>query len=206
MSCIILISMISKYSDLTIKQFLNCKLISEMQSDPIDKNVRLLAEVSGKSVDEIESLPITELKAKLKHLANIEDLGEVGKVRMKFKVKGKSFKVIWRTQDLTSGQYIDVSHFTKEPEQIIYNIHNILAAICVPMKYGLIQQKYDGTKHKDIADLLYNHMTIAQAYPIMLFFCRYYEELDKAILTYLVEEGKKTLKEVEAHFTQSTVG
>jgi hypothetical protein len=198
--------MISKYSDLTIKQFLNCKLISEMQTDPIDRNVRLLAEVSGKSVDEIESLPLTELKAKLKYLANIEDLGEVGKVRMKFKVKGKSFKVIWKTQELTSGQYIDVSHFTKEPEKIIYNIHNILAAISVPMKYGLIQQKYDGAKHKDIADLLYNHMTIAQAYPIMLFFCRYYEELDSNILTYLVEEGKKALKEVEAHFSQNTVG
>jgi hypothetical protein len=198
--------MISKYSDLTIKQFLNCKLISEMQTDPIDRNVRLLAEVSGKSVDEIESLPLTELKAKLKYLANIEDLGEVGKVRMKFKVKGKSFKVIWKTQELTSGQYIDVSHFTKEPDKIIYNIHNILAAISVPMKYGLIQQKYDGAKHKDIADLLYNHMTIAQAYPIMLFFCRYYEELDSNILTYLVEEGKKALKEVEAHFTPNTVG
>jgi hypothetical protein len=198
--------MISKYSDLTIKQFLNCKLISEMQTDPIDRNVRLLAEVSGKTVDEIESLPLTELKAKLKYLANIEDLGEVGKVRMKFKVKGKSFKVIWKTQELTSGQYIDVSHFTKEPDKIIYNIHNILAAISVPMKYGLIQQKYDGAKHKDIADLLYNHMTIAQAYPIMLFFCRYYEELDSNILTFLVEEGKKALKEVEAHFTQNTVG
>jgi len=198
--------MISKYSDLTIKQFLNCKLISEMQTDPIDRNVRLLAEVSGKTVDEIESLPLTELKAKLKYLANIEDLGEVGKVRMNFKVKGKSFKVIWKTQELTSGQYIDVSHFTKEPDKIIYNIHNILAAISVPMKYGLIQQKYDGAKHKDIADLLYNHMTIAQAYPIMLFFCKYYEELDSNILTYLVEEGKKALKEVEAHFTQNTVG
>ena len=198
--------MISKYSDLTIKQFLNCKLISEMQTDPIDRNVRLLAEVSGKSVDEIESLPLTELKAKLKYLANIEDLGEVGKVRMKFKVKGKSFKVIWKTQELTSGQYIDVSHFTKEPDKIIYNIHNNLAAISVPMKYGLIQQKYDGAKHKDIADLLYNHMTIAQAYPIMLFFCRYFAELDSNILTFLVEEGKKALKEVEAHFTPNTVG
>jgi len=198
--------MISKYSDLTIKKFLNCKLISEMQTDPIDRNVRLLAEVSGKTVDEIESLPLTELKAKLKYLANIEDLGEVGKVRMKFKVKGKWFKVIWKTQELTSGQYIDVSHFTKEPDKIIYNIHNILAAISVPMKYGLIQQKYDGAKHKDIADLLYNHMTIAQAYPIMLFFCKYYEELDSNILTYLVEEGKKALKEVEAHFTPNTVG
>jgi hypothetical protein len=198
--------MISKYSDLTIKQFLNCKLISEMQTDPIDRNVRLLAEVSGKTVDEVESLPLTELKAKLKYLANIEDLGEVGKVRMKFKVKGKSFKVIWKTQELTSGQYIDVSHFTKEPEKIIYNIHNILAAISVPMKYGLIQQKYDGAKHKDIADLLYNHMTIAQAYPIMLFFCKYFAELDSNILTFLVEEGKKALKEVEAHFTPNTVG
>ena len=177
-----------------------------MESDPIDKNVRLLAEVSGKSVSEVENLPLTELKAKLKYLSNIEDLGEVGKIRMKFKIKNKYFKVIWKTQELTSAQYIDVSHFTKEPEQIIYNIHNILAAICVPMKYGLIQQKYNGSNHKEISDLIYNHMTIAQAYPIMLFFCKFYEELDKATLTYLVEAGKKTLTEVEEHFSQNMVG
>jgi hypothetical protein len=200
------IYMISKYADLTIKQFLNCKLISEMEKDPIDRNVRLLAEISGKSVDEIESLPITELKAKLKYLSNLETLDEVGKVRMKFKVKNKWFKVIWKTQELTSAQYIDVSHFTKEPDKILYNIHNILAAICVPMKWGLIKQKYDGAKHKEIADLLYNHMTIQQAYPIMLFFCKYFEELEAATLTYLVQEGEKTLKEAERIFTQNTVG
>jgi hypothetical protein len=198
--------MISKYSDLTIKQFLNCKLISEVEQDPIDKNVRLLAEITGKTVDEIESLPITELKARLKYLSNMETLSEVGKVRMKFKVKGNTFKVIWKTQELTSAQYIDVSHFTKEPDKIIYNIHNILAAISVPLKWGLIEQKYDGAKHKDIADLLYNHMTIQQAYPIMLFFCRYFEELDNNILTYLVQEGEKTLREAQQTFIPNTVG
>lgn len=177
-----------------------------MEKDPIDRNVRLLAEISGKSVDEIESLPITELKAKLKYLSNLETLDEVGKVRMKFKVKNKWFKVIWKTQELTSAQYIDVSHFTKEQDKILYNIHNILAAICVPMKWGLIEQKYDGANHKEIADLLYNHMTIQQAYPIMLFFCKYFEELDNNILTYLVQEGEKTLKEAERIFTPSTVG
>lgn len=198
--------MIANYNQLTIKQFLSCKRISELESDPIDKNVRLLAEITGKEVDDIESLPIGELKEQLKKLGAIETLVPETKIKMKFKVKGQRFTCIWEQQKLTAAQYIDVCHFTKNQSDIIYNIHNILAAICVKRTWYGKQLKYDGGQHKEIADLFYNHMTIEQAYPIMLFFCKFYEELETNIATYLLEEAMMLKKEAEVIFGKSTDG
>lgn len=198
--------MIANYNQLTIKKFLNCKRISEMEADQIDRNVRLLAEITGKEVDEVESMPINELKEQLKKLGAVETLAPEAKVKMKFKIKGKRFTCIWQSQYLTAAQYIDVCHFTKNQSDIIYNIHNILAAICVQRTWYGKQLKYDGAKHKEIADLFYNHMTIEQAYPIMLFFCKYLEELETNIATYLLEEANNLTKEAQQIFGLNTSG
>lgn len=198
--------MIANYNQLTIKQFLNCKRISELEADPIDKNVRLLSEITGKQVDEIESLPISELKEQLRKLGAIETLLPESKVKMKFKVKGQRFTCIWEQQKLTAAQYIDVCHFTKNGGDMIYQIHNILAAICVKRTWYGKQLKYDGSQHKEVADLFYNHMTIEQAYPIMLFFCKFYEELEINIATYLLEEANKLKAEAEQIFGKNTAG
>lgn len=198
--------MIANYNQLTIKQFLNCKRISELEADPIDKNVRLLSEITGKQVDEIESLPISELKEQLRKLGAIETLLPESKVKMKFKVKGQRFTCIWEQQKLTAAQYIDVCHFTKNGGDMIYQIHNILAAICVKRTWYGKQLKYDGSQHKEVADLFYNHMTIEQAYPIMLFFCKFYEELEINIATYLLKEANKLKLEAEQIFGKNTAG
>ena len=196
--------MISNYKNLTIKQFLNCKRISDTVQDPIDRNVRLLAEITNRTVDEIESLPLGELKEQLKQLASIETIDTNQKLKLKFKIKNKRFEVIWKAQELTAAQYIDVTHFAKDSTQVIYNIHNMLAAISVERTWYGKRKKYDGAKHKEISELFYNHMTIEQAYPIMLFFCKFYEELANNILTYLSEEAKAVLEKVEADFGRST--
>jgi hypothetical protein len=116
---------------------------------------------------------------------------------MDFKVQGRRFKCIWQTQKLKASQYIDATSFCKDEANIINNIHNILAAICVEKTwYGKVK-KYDGANHKEVADLFLNHMKIEQAYPIMLFFCRYYKELADNILTYLELEAEKALAKVK---------
>jgi hypothetical protein len=172
--------------------------------DPIDRNVRLLAEITDRTVDEIESLPLGELKEQLKQLASIETIDTNQKLKLKFKIKGKRFEVIWKAQELTAAQYIDVTHFAKDSTQVIYNIHNMLAAISVERTWYGKRKKYDGAKHKKISELFYNHMTIEQAYPIMLFFCKFYEELANNILTYLSEEAKSVIEKVEADFGRNT--
>ncbi|MEI6190506.1 MAG: hypothetical protein WCP61_08805 [Chitinophagia bacterium] len=198
--------MITNYNQLSIKQFLACKRISEMEQDPIMRKVKMLAEISGRSEDEIEDLPISELKKQLEEFNQIETLTGNKKVKMKFKVGGRRFEVIWKQQELTASQFIDSTFFTKESTEIVNQIHNILAAICVERTWYGKRKAYDGSKHKEIADLFYNEMKIATAYPIMLFFCKYFEALQENIETCLMEELKAMNKTIQEHLIKSGVG
>lgn len=186
-----------KFEKITISQFIKCKTIAELESDPLNRNIKLLAELTGKSFDEIESMPIDKLTIALKSFSEIESLNPDAKIKMEFKIKGRRFKCIWQTQKLTAAQYIDATSFCKEEASIINNIHNILAAICVEKTwYGKVK-KYDGINHKEVSDLFYNNMKIEVAYPIMLFFCKYYKELADNILIYLEAEAEKAMEKVK---------
>ena len=55
-----------KYNKITIGQFLKCKTIADLEPDILNRNIKLLAELSGKTFDEIESLPIEKLTNALK--------------------------------------------------------------------------------------------------------------------------------------------
>lgn len=186
-----------KFEKITISQFIKCKTIAELETDPLNRNIKLLAELTNRTFDEVESMPIDKLKLALKSFSEIESLNPNARVKMDFKVKGRRFKCIWQTQKLTAAQYIDATSFCKDEASIINNIHNILAAICVEKTwYGKVK-KYDGVNHKEVADLFLNHMKIEVAYPIMLFFCRYYKELADNILIYLEQEAEKALAKVK---------
>ena len=186
------------YSELTIKQFLRCKTIADLETDPIMRKVKMLAEIEGKDVDEVESMPIGDLLARLKGLEQIEAMQPDQKIKLKFKLGGKRFIVKWRQQDLTAAQYIDATHFCKEQDKIIHNIHNILAALVVERTWWGKEKKYNGDKHKEIADLFYNQMKISTAYPIMLFFCKYYEALVTNMLTYLGAEAERQINSIKS--------
>lgn len=195
--------MIGTYQQLTIRQFLHCKSITDLEEDPILRKCKMLSEITGKPLDEVESMPLVDLLKQLKDFDNIGQFTFENKVNFNFKVKGERFRVIWKQQKLTADQYIDVSHFTKNQDQIIFNIHNILAAICVRRTWYGKLLPYKGEEHKDIADLFFNNMLISQAYPIMVFFCDYSIKLTQAIQTYLAEEVQQLRNQLE---TSTTVG
>ena len=186
-----------KFDKITIGQFLKCKTIADLEPDLINRNIKLLAELSGKTFDEVESMPIEQLTDALKDFNKFELLNPNAKVKMSFKVKGRRFKCVWQTQKLTAAQYIDATSFCKDEKNIVANIHNILASICVEKNwYGKVK-KYDGANHKEVADLFYSHLKIDVAYPIMLFFCRYFKELGDNILTYLESEANKAMEKAK---------
>jgi hypothetical protein len=183
-----------KVNKLTIGQFIQCKTISDFETDAINKSIKMLAIVSNKTFDEIESMPIEDLTRSLKEFSEIEKLTSNTKVKIKFRVKWKRFECIWQTQKLGANQYIDATSFCKDEKDIVNNIHNILASICVERTWYGKRLKYNPEKHKEVADLFYNHMKITQAYPIMLFFCKYLEELESNMQTFLTEEVQKVMK------------
>ena len=201
-----------KVNNLTVGQFIQCKTIADFETDTLNKSIKMLAIVSNKTFDEIESMPIDELTNALKQFNEIETLTSSTKVQMKFKVKGKRFECIWKTQKMGANQYIDATSFCKDEKAIVNNLHNILASICVERTWYGKKLKYNPEKHKEIADLFYNHLKITQAYPILLFFCKYFEELVNNIQIYLEEESQKAVNlaksnnQVVEHLKKSGVG
>jgi hypothetical protein len=193
-----------KPNKLTIGQFIQCKTISEFETDAISKSIKMLAVVSNKTFDEIESMPIEDLTKSLNEFSEIEKLTSNTKVKMKFRVKWRRFECIWQTQKLAANQYIDATSFCKDEKDIVNNIHNILASICVERTWYGKKLKYNPENHKEIADLFYNHMKITQAYPIMLFFCKYYEELHNNILCYLEEQADKAMTIAKKHMNKES--
>ena len=198
--------MIANYSQLTIKQFLQCKLIAELEPDPLIRKMKMLAEVSAISFEDIETLPLGELVEALKDLSQIESLPEDSKIKMKFKLGGKRWTAKWRQQELTGEQYIDTTHFCKDPDKIVSNIHLILASLVVERTWYGRELPYSGETHADRADLFYREMKIENAYPIMLFFCEYYKRLADNILTCLLTQGEKLVKQMEQRFGKNGGG
>jgi hypothetical protein len=188
-----------KVNNLTVGQFIQCKTIADFETDAINKSIKMLAIVSDKTFDDIESMPIDELTNALKQFNDIETLTSNTKLKMKFKVKGKRFECIWQTQKMGANQYIDATSFCKTEKDIVNNIHNIMASICVERTWYGKKLKYNPENHKEIADLFYNHLKITQAYPIMLFFCKYFQELHNNILTYLEEAAENSMKIAKNH-------
>jgi hypothetical protein len=177
--------MIGNYYDLTIEQFLRIKTISQLEADPLQRNIRMVAELTGKSIDEVESMPIQDLQKLIKKFSEIDALEPNAKLKMKFKIGGKRYEYIWKTQEMTSYQYIDATHFCKDP---INNIHNILAAITVERDVFGRRKKYDGTTHKERSELFAEKMKIKDAMPVMLFFCKYLEALSQVTQTCLTDQ------------------
>jgi len=182
--------MIRSYDNLTIKQFLQCKLIAELEQDPVTRKMKMYAEVSGKTLEEVEAMPIGDLVAGLKSLDSIDTLTTDSKVNMKFKLGGKRWIIKWRQQDLTGEQYIDSTFFCKDETKLIQNIHNILASLAVERGW-FKELPYSGETHKERADLFYNHMKIKDAYPIMLFFCTLSSKLSDNILNFFLSKSEE---------------
>lgn len=188
--------MVGNYYELTIKQFLKCKTISELETDPLQRKISMLAELSGKTVEEIESMPITALQSHLAKFSSIDTLEPNSKVKMRIKVGKQRFDLIWKSQEMTAYQYIDTVNFCKDP---VNNIHNILASLACEVTWYGKRLKYDGSTHKERADLFYNQMKIKQAYPIMVFFCKYLKELANSTEDFLIVEAEKVKVMVEKH-------
>ena len=107
--------------------------------------MKMLAEVSEIPFEDIETLPIGEPVESLKDLSEIESLPEDSKVKMKFKLGGKRWTVKWRQQELTGEQYIDTTHFCKDPDfshDLLVIVNNFQVAQPYLYEFEQIQRSF----------------------------------------------------------------
>ena len=139
---------------------------------------------------------------------NTELPKELRKKRIKLNNQWYEWKL--DAKNMLFGEYISVMEIMQKAsnnEAVLFNnLHKILTVIFRPIekRYGMLwrSMQVNGEKIRETSDNILKHMSIADAYPIAVFFCNRYPTLIEIIQTSTVEKAKKTIKEVKKELMQ----
>jgi len=178
------------WADVTIKQYCIIKEIeADDNLDRINKDIDTICLLTGITYQQALALTMKRKHDALKSLAFLNSFDSIPKkINNYFFCKGKLYRLELNMANITWGQYTDLMTFLKDPEKSVDNIHNIFAVLAQPLKFGIWKREYDGEKHSELAKVFFENLTIAQTYPILVFFCSLSDNLITNLLGYLKEK------------------
>jgi hypothetical protein len=134
----------------------------------LDKLTKVISIVTGKSEDEVDSMPLNALK----DYEDIFDMPKMGKPLGMVKVNGRRYRLVYDIQKLPAARYIEGKTFSQDG--IITNLHSIMASCVMPQKRFLWwyrDAKYDASRHSEYAQDM-KDVPFLFAYNACVFFCK----------------------------------
>jgi hypothetical protein len=204
---------IDNYRDLPIGKYLEiCEIDRREDLEDINKQVSIIAILSGMDEEDIYNLPIEEyreLAIKAEFLKTPYD-GEILTAK-RYGLNGMVLEPVTDFRKITTAQYIDFQTFAKDVER---NIVEVVSTMLIPVgkKYN---QDYDVV---ELQNALRQHLSVADAISLFAFFFVQYTQSIKDSLTFSKEAAmklrdpekkKRVLKEIqkqEQHLKQIGVG
>lgn len=202
----------TSWNDITIEMYIKLKPVLETEQEPITRVINLLCILTGKKREEIQDITLPDYKMLLDKMSflNTELPKDLRKKRIK--LNGQWYEWKLDAKNMLFGEYISVMEIMQKAsdnEAVLFNnLHKILTVIFRPVekKYGMLWKsiQVDGEKIRETSENILKHMSIADAYPIAVFFCSRYPDLMKAIKTSLKEKAEKIVKEVKRELKKET--
>ena len=173
--------MIDSYDALPVGKYL--QILDACQSDgmeDVDKQIAMLAVLSGKTEDELLNLPLaeyTEMSARSKFLMTAPVLEK--KAEPSYKVGQWILIPVIDVKKITVAQYIDFQTFAKGKEA---RVVELLSCLLVPegMRYN------DGYDVLEVQQAIRDHMSVSEAMSVYAFFLLSSRRSMRAILYSLV--------------------
>jgi len=193
------------WKDVTVWQWIQLQNLLQKTEGltELDIAVKSLAILTNQTENQIDSLTIKELGAKLEKIKFITDTEPTPMTVDFIKLGKKRYKCIYDIRKLPYSRYLETKFFTTD---VAMNIHKIAASMVMPMKLtwrGWKVAKYDASKHDEYAqDLL--EAPFEQVYGSMVFFCQVFSDSIKSLADYFKEEmmkGGMTTEEAEMTVT-----
>ena len=151
--------MTDNWKDLKLWQY---REICAIPDDDEDRYFKILAVLNECDYDDIMSRPIPEVMAMKDKVAFLNEMPRIRKAKDTYTLGKTKYRFTWRTEEITTAQYMDLSNTPDDLEHIV----DLLAICLVPegKKYGQ-DYRFDDVK-KDIDD----YMTLEEARAVTSFF------------------------------------
>lgn len=163
-------------SILKFQQLVNC--LNDDNDFTIWKNrISILEDMDIKVIEKMKVTEFKKIVAKYKWIN--EEQMPTDWVK-EFTINDEKFIVQLESSTWNVEQFISLSTLTKNKDEIVNNIHNILAVLCKSNEDNSI------TEYNRKAELFLNNLPITTAYPIALFYA--------ASLTYLFTNTRYSFK------------
>jgi hypothetical protein len=172
--------------NLTIIKFQELYTISQSNLNETDMATRLIQCFTRKTEQEIDKMKLSDFNKLCQKVQQLFVLPE-SKPYPYLKAGKNWYKVNFDIGKMKAGRYVEVTVFSND---VIGNLHKIMASICTPVKltlFGFKELPYQSSKHEDYA----NDMLSApfyKSYQSMLFFSVLYRELIRNTQPYLEKQ------------------
>ena len=165
----------TKWEDVTVRDFIRIREIDELQmASPEEKDMRVAALLAGISYEELEQMPLRDVREIMDSLSFLFEEPGRAKARRKYEVNGRVYELFKDPSEMTVAQYIDYEAigregFSKMPAEL-------LSVFLIPRGH----QYNDGyDKEQQIEDML--DLGVEEALGICDFFTRrLLSSIDKA--------------------------
>lgn len=176
--------MIDNYNSLPIGMYLKIRKALDGAGDDIDKQVKVVAYLSGKTEDEVLHLPISEYSAlarKADFLAG-EAIGTP--VRKEYDAAGWKLVPTSDYRKMETGQYIDFQTYVGDLDTYLVEF---LSVMLVPKG----KRYCEGYDIAEVQAAIRDHMTMGDAIPLLAFFFRSLETSTQDLLNFSESAAKE---------------
>ena len=204
------LNLITSWDAITIEKYFTYQqhLTNENTSD-FEKQINILSLLLGidkATMDELPASQVVPLFDKMEFLTK----QPYAEPRTYYDIGGNKYFLQRDVMKITAGQFIDLTHYTKDPSGILENIHNICAVLLLPVKPYRGKQippveKYGESDVIERAEFLYNHMSIGEAMGISGFFTMLYSLFIEITKRYLETEKTKQLNLASKMLSRATL-
>jgi len=170
----------------TIAKFQELYLIYLMDLPDFEKSFKLVQVYLGASEDEVDSLPLGKFNAICRELNELFEFRESEPVN-KVVVNGRHYRLNLDIAKMSAGRYVEAVTFS---ENLIPNLHKIMATIAQPCTWWGKALPYDAREHEQYADDMLQ-VDFRLAYTAAVFFYQVFGKSIKSLSSFLIAEAVK---------------
>lgn len=177
--------MITAYSQMPITTYGRIlDIIQDNTRDSIDKEVAMISILANKTPDEVEDMPLVELRGLTSQLGFLTEKAEAVEVRKEYKVGDFTLVPEKKISKIKAGQFISFQEFAKvyrERNADVSVIPLLLSCFLIP-KGKKFAEGYDV---EDVQEAIAEHLSIVDALSLTAFFLTLVKQSQATILRYL---------------------
>lgn len=165
------------YQDITILKFQEIQAAIELYPDnELAQWYSILPLFSDKTKEQYKAMNILDFYKEVDKFKFIEQFEPPDEWVKDFTIKGEKYFVSQYATDWNVEQYISMTTLTKDKDQIVNNLHQIIATLCYKKK----GEDVTLTEFNRRSELFQNHLPILTAYPIGFFFAAFLAKLSQS--------------------------